>query len=700
MAKKVISASGVSVLLFLAVIIFFGITTKGLTDPAAELNQADRYKEHGHYGQAEATYKAIIAECPGTDKALKAQEGLTIVYVLRNKQADADAALDRLLTDFSTNDYTATAVDHIAKAYHELQDYEKARQLYSYAVDNWPEVQDVIWSQKNVVLSSLLLADEQSADAAIDRLVTDFYGHADIVKVFNRIAEHCREVGNYEKALDLYQYVLANWPGDLEALWAQEGVVESNIVLGNEPNAAAGLDELLSGFSSHPELATAIRHIADRYKDCRKYAEARSLYEYVVSNWPDDPEAMEAQEGVASANILLGDELAAREALEELVAHFWQDDNVARAVDHVADTYRQSRKYEWAVEVYQYAITTWGQEAINSQAGLVKSYIALADEQACRAAVDKLTTDFAGSPNLPVALEDVVDALISSKDYEMANVVLGYLVDNWPDREQSLWSLAEMVTCNVRLGNIRAAQSIIDRMKADFSGYLSLPAALYETIESYEVARDYDQAKGICQQLIQEYPDSKYSLQAQLDIAKLDILSFVDSEQYGEAQKVLDQLIYDFNDYPGLSMTVFRLGKGYLRKASRCQDQGLRAEAETNYAEAIGVWDRVIDELPHSQATVLAYHLAADSYCWFGQLETALEYYQEIISYWPAYEYKWHAMYMVGHAYEQLRDLRAVPKLAANAQTKAAYEQLVKLYPNCPAAQAARNWLDYQPKCR
>jgi hypothetical protein len=41
-----------------------------------------------------------------------------------------------------------------------------------------------------------------------------------------------------------------------------------------------------------------------------------------------------------------------------LLASFWDHEGIAKAVDHVADAYREFKNYEKAREVYQYVVTT------------------------------------------------------------------------------------------------------------------------------------------------------------------------------------------------------------------------------------------------------------------------------------------------------------------------------------------------------
>ncbi|HUT28492.1 MAG TPA: hypothetical protein VMX13_01775 [Sedimentisphaerales bacterium] len=61
-----------------------------LANVSAQLEQAERYEDEGQYHQAEAIYRQVVAENPGTDAALAAQKKLTVLYVRQKKLSEAE----------------------------------------------------------------------------------------------------------------------------------------------------------------------------------------------------------------------------------------------------------------------------------------------------------------------------------------------------------------------------------------------------------------------------------------------------------------------------------------------------------------------------------------------------------------------------------------------------------------------------------
>jgi len=122
-----------------------------------------------------------------------------------------------------------------------------------------------------LAISNVMLGDDNAAQVAADRLLADFSDNEDIAEAVNEIAHHYRVSQKCEKAKQLYQHVVDNWPGAQNAIWAQMGLAISNIALGDDPNAQAAIDSLIADFNDHSALPEAVFQIGEQY-----YKKARS----------------------------------------------------------------------------------------------------------------------------------------------------------------------------------------------------------------------------------------------------------------------------------------------------------------------------------------------------------------------------------------------------------------------------------------
>jgi hypothetical protein len=82
---------------------------------------------------AAAEYKQIVADHPGTDEALSAQEKLVGLYMKERMGAEVEAAYVVMLTDYEGNAGLAMAVDHVGDEYREIGDaYREEAVFYWY----------------------------------------------------------------------------------------------------------------------------------------------------------------------------------------------------------------------------------------------------------------------------------------------------------------------------------------------------------------------------------------------------------------------------------------------------------------------------------------------------------------------------------------------------------------------------------------
>jgi len=190
-------------------LLFLVIPGECLADASAQLKQADAYKKNKQYEQAKAIYQQIITDYPGTDYACTAQKNLTLVYIAIKKWPQADAAFQQLVANYSSHKDIAQAVNNIAYRYRKLQKYEKANQLYQYVLNNWPQAEHALWSQVGLATLNVKLGNDAAAEAAIDKLLTDFSGHESIAEAVYQVADKYRKLKKHEEARNLYQHTIA-----------------------------------------------------------------------------------------------------------------------------------------------------------------------------------------------------------------------------------------------------------------------------------------------------------------------------------------------------------------------------------------------------------------------------------------------------------------------------------------------------------
>ncbi|MGB2808045.1 MAG: tetratricopeptide repeat protein, partial [Sedimentisphaerales bacterium] len=475
---------------------------------------ADHYRWSGKYEKAKQLYQYVVDSWPQADYAVWSQKSLAASNIQLGDDPNADAAIEKLLTNFSQHKQIANAVNMLADECSTLKRYDKARRLYQYIVENCPENELAIWAQRSVVISYIKLGDFAAAKDAVEKLLTDFSEHKHIAKAVNKVADHYRWSKRYEKARQLYQYVVDNWPQAEYAIWSQKSLVISYIQFVDDPNADAAIEKLLANFSQHKQKANAVNMLADECSLLKRYRNARRLYQYFVENFPDSELAIWAQQGVAISNIKLRDDDASQGAVEKLLTDFSEHKDIAKAVNKAADHYRWTGKYEKAKQLCQYVVDNWPQAeyAIWSQKSLAVSNMRLGDEPNAAAAIEKLLTDYSEHKQIANAVNMLADEFIMLNRFDKARELYQYVIDHRPEDESAKRSEIDIAKTNVlsliKSENNTAAQQALDTLIADFNDHPKLSQVLFSVAEQSFYGRNYQWAIKLWELIPTEPPGS------------------------------------------------------------------------------------------------------------------------------------------------------------------------------------------------
>jgi tetratricopeptide (TPR) repeat protein len=308
-------------------------------DVEAQLEQAEQYLDHGQYEQAKAVYKTIIKDSPGSDDALRAEEGLIVLYVVRNKDPKARSAFQRLLTEFSGYSGLAEAIDHVGDAYREVGKYEEAVEKYRYVVDNFPGTERAMLSQIGLVKLHLLREDEAAAQAATARLIADFEDR-DFVKgqefpnVLYEIAKEFQRVEGYSQARDLYQRIVQQYSQSHHAKRARFDIETLDVFalgdVANDADVNMAVDSFVAKFSDDPYLPTAVYKIAVEY--------------HMRAYWLVNKDLMEQAEGCFRKAALV---------FERVTYEFPAASDVPKALRSAGDCYQKLGRYAESTRCFQ-----------------------------------------------------------------------------------------------------------------------------------------------------------------------------------------------------------------------------------------------------------------------------------------------------------------------------------------------------------
>jgi tetratricopeptide (TPR) repeat protein len=158
----------------------------------------------------------------------------------------------------------------------------------------------------------------------------------------------------------------------------------------------------------------------------------------------------------------------------------------------------------------------------------------------------------------------------------------------------------------------------------------------------------------------------------------------------------IERLFADFAHDSQLAEAAFYTPERFYDRALDLERTGRGGQAQGYFVRAARDWEHVAVRLPQtSSRSSQACQLAADCYLRLGRYDKAIDCYQYIVDTWPDSQMAWNAQFMVGYSYERLKKGGGLPGPEADLRTRAAYQQLLVAYPDCPAAKAAKNWLQH-----
>ncbi|MGB2808813.1 MAG: tetratricopeptide repeat protein [Sedimentisphaerales bacterium] len=575
-----------------------------------------RLKKHEEPDKRFQYYQALsicrrqldVVDQPGDEYAMWSQVRLAMSNI-EVDDAAAQAAIDKLVTEFFDNSQIARGVHEVALKYRVLKKYEEAIEFYQYVVDNWPAADYTAWSQMDLAKSYVAIGDDPNAEAAVKKLLANYSNNPSIAQIVYDMASCYRQAKKHPKAISLYQHIIDNWPQQKYAMWSLRDLAMSNVDRGDDPNAQAAVDKLIADYSDHVHIPWNLYEIAKYYRDRAKYERAINLYQYILNHWPTADHAIWSQLDTAMSYATIGDDPNAVAAIDKLVTRFPKNPHIAGVVYEMAKSYRRSKKDEKANQICHLVIDNWpkGEHAMLAQADLIKSYLALGNNAAAEAGVDKLLADFSKQGRIAQAVYDIAKQYHTLQKYEKASLLYQHVIDKYPDDKFMILSHVGIAGINIDLGDDAAAQAVIDTLIADFNDHPDLPEAVFVIGEQYYYKAFEDpnkcrrvkseenlfKAKDIWERIITQCPESQ-----SIGLKHAQYFTAVCYRRFGEYEKAIthyQKVVDNWPDYQYAWSAQYLIGSCYEKL------KNLRSLPESEaYPKIEQAYKAVVEKYPDS----------------------------------------------------------------------------------------------------
>jgi tetratricopeptide (TPR) repeat protein len=425
--------------------------------------------------------------------------------------------------------------------------------------------------------------------------------------------------------------------GNLE-MRCRSGLFKCYVGLGDDPNAEAQLQELLTRFRDHEGLVGTVWDMAYECRSMKKWARSRELYEYFMEHWPNDERVMVTQRYIAKAGIKIGDYAGAEAAISKLIADYGGNDEIGYELSELADDYASAGGFDEAAALYGQVVGLWNNSelAVDAQKRLSRMWITAGNYEKADAAAATLKSMFADRAGVAAAVEDVGDAYQIAGSSQKAYELYRWVVENHGGHERAIWAQMKAASAQIRKQDVEKAEIELADLMERFADHDDLGAMVHEVVEEYPNAGLYEEGRGLFTYLIDNWdatPDTMLELQVGVALQSIKL------GELAKADAAVAKLIANYNDHPKIAKALFQIGEEHFRK--------------TNYPQTIELLELIGSNYPDHNFPARAEvpYILATCHNRRGEEDTAVEYYKQTIEQYPNSRYAQGAPYRIAMIY-------------------------------------------------
>jgi len=647
MKKRIVYLTGFLLLVLLA--------QTALADVATDVSQAEGLYKAGQYATAEQAYLNVLREADPnkpaeSDAVFTAGKKLALVCIATDRLPQAKDAVQQLLNRYAGQGSLPQALHDIVTEAKPIYKLAQVRQVYQDMVAAKPGDSQVIWLKMGVAIASVHLTDDQSTDAALQSIIAQHGTDDRASEALNHIAWACRNLKQFNKALTVYQYVVDNWPQKDRVAFTQHGIVICQLGLGNRPAADEALNVMLQKYGKDKDISKLLLWAGNAYTDAGEFEGGYRVFELVVQNYPDTPEALEAQIALAITVAQKEDRTRIEPAVQTLLTRFPANEVKARGLHDLATT-------------------------------LAWKYVGYADHPP-------------QDPNLLVSYDK---CLLAVANYTQATL---------PKSDWAVWAERDLATLAIRHGDSAAAEAAISRLTTDYADRKHTPVALHFLGDYYLDARKDDKAGPVYQRLVEKYPNHDLMPLVKTGLGVVQVRRGDDAS----AEAIFQQVLTDYANHPRLPEAINLMAEGYCSRALELERTS-RSPAMAGtppvlrevpqpvkecFAKAIAKWSIILQQYANAPGVAPnALYFSGLSYSREGDPAKAVECYQTLLEKWPEDERNQRALLSLPRFYKEMVFRGLLTEQQANPLIKAAYDQFIRKYPSSADAEMARQQSRY-----
>ena len=612
----------------------------------ADVEQAIReHLDAKRYAELEAYCSGVLVETPYDSAAIRAKDAIVRSYILTGQDAQAAAATAELLNQFGSVPGASRALCNIGDAWRNEGKIAEAQQVYRETLVRYPGDEFARWSQLHLCMMALERNDVQETVDGVWRLIGDFDDDPGMPLAAVQIGEALFAAEHHEPALQIYDYLLANYVDNEATVWAQKNICTMRINAGDDAGAAAAVQTLITKFEDAGTTPAALVEIGDRYRDAKKLADALQVYQHAAAV---DPANLDARRALSLTYLKLEDTTSAANAAWGMIADLAKDSGMPLAAVQVAEELAKARQPDMALEIYRYLVDNHAdnEATVWAQKNICTMLIDAGDAEGAAAAMETLVTQFEAAPTTPDSLKQIGDKYRDAGKCDNALQAYQYAAAADPG---SLDTQKALCLTSLKLRDTEAAADAAWRMIVDFADHEWMPLAAVQMGEEFAKAGRSEIAMDIYQYMVENHADRKEAAWAQKNIC----IMLIEAGDEAGATAAIETLATDFKGASTTPESLLAVGDKYcdlelFDKALEVYQQATAGESNALYAQkarclahielkemevASDVVRRMMLDFANDARMPMAAVQVGDAFLKAGQSETALEVYRYMVDY-------------------------------------------------------------------
>lgn len=681
---------------------------------------ARAFKRSGEIQYSNDFYQYIIINYPESPAAKNASLQITndeVLYMIdQGSYVQAGSAVEQMKVDFASSPSISNKLYHIADRFQRSGESERAKALYQYILDNYPDCSCA--RSSGLFVNSFEINDviaRGSYDMAIaktEQLQTDFADSPYLSGWLYGIAGNFYRAGQTEKAKNTYQYIVNNFSGSVDAenasLWINTFDIKDLISGGNYTQAEEAIYQLKADFSDISQLPGNLYILADEFDRTGQINTALDIYEYIVNNYPNSSKALISGLYINSHSIgtLIeqGNYEQAREAVTQLRTDFTDNPYLADSLYGIAGSFWKEGQRQSSKDIHQYIVNNFSNEAVARSSEFILKRMDISEMIEVGNYIDadfkiaELRKNDFDNDLLSAALFDFGQHYESLSDIETAKTFYNEIVIDCPDSCYAVRSELKLrrITIDdlIKSGNYQTARSEVIRLKEDFpdNDLLKVKHELMVIAFNYTKAGQVSSARELYQEIINISPESRDKNVALLRLNMLDYFSHIDSGETSLAENVIVMIENSMRDTQYLPLGLFIIAEEYYRRGTQQQTM----EPDICLQKAIDICENKVltNALTDEHTKAECYMILAGAHRYLGNYTVSSGYYQLYADNFPQRRQAWYSRLMIGRNHEELITEDTVDSSQAKDVIVSEYTKLIEDYPNSKGAKIAKQWLN------